>query len=159
VLCRVLGALPSAFCRMLCRVLFVGHSAKKPLSSATLGKVLLSVTIAFMRAGLSAQKYTRQWCLSQVPNTRRTVALGKGPSAAVYSWRPLTFTECRALALGKEASLPSVNRLTLGRACFAECHFWTLGKVYFLFFFFSQPKFLWYVPTLCRPTCIILAQL
>jgi hypothetical protein len=31
----------------LCRVLFVAHSAKKSLSSATLGKVLLSVTITF----------------------------------------------------------------------------------------------------------------
>jgi hypothetical protein len=35
---RVLGAL---------RVLFIGHSAKKPLPSAALGKVLLSVTTPF----------------------------------------------------------------------------------------------------------------
>jgi hypothetical protein len=31
----------------LCRVLFVGHSAKKPLPSAALSKVLLSVTSPF----------------------------------------------------------------------------------------------------------------
>jgi hypothetical protein len=36
-----------AECFALCQVLFVGHSAKKPLPSAGLGKVLLSVTSAF----------------------------------------------------------------------------------------------------------------
>jgi hypothetical protein len=34
----------------LCRVLFVGHSAKKYLPSAALGKVLLSVTTAFIES-------------------------------------------------------------------------------------------------------------
>jgi hypothetical protein len=28
----------------------------------------------------------------------------------------------------------------------------------FLFFLFCQPNFLWYIPTLCRPTCTILGQ-
>jgi hypothetical protein len=50
--------------------------------------------------------------------------------------------------------LPSVNQLTLGKGFFAECHLWTLGKVHFF-----QPNFLWYVSTLCRPTCTILGQL
>jgi hypothetical protein len=35
---------------------------------------------------------------------------------------------------------------------------WTLGKVHF-YFLFSQPKFLWCVPTLYRPTYTILRQL
>jgi hypothetical protein len=34
----------------------------------------------------------------------------------------------------------------------------TQEKYIFIFFFF-QPNFLWFVPTLCRPTCTILAQL
>ena len=34
-------------CQALCRVLFVGHSAKTLLPSAALGKVLLSVTSSF----------------------------------------------------------------------------------------------------------------
>jgi hypothetical protein len=55
-------------------------------------------------------------------------------------------------------TLPSVHTLTLGKGFFAECHFWTLGKVHF-YFFISQPNLLWYVPTLCRPTCTILGQL
>jgi hypothetical protein len=38
------------------------------------------------------------------------------------------------MALGKEASLPSVLRLTFGTACFVESHFWTLGKVFFFLF-------------------------
>jgi hypothetical protein len=113
----------------LCWVLFVGHSAKKPLSSAALGKVLLSVMTAFTKSrALSIEIHSAK------------AALGKGPSAAVYSWRPLGFAERWPLALGKEASLPSVNRLTLDKECFAECHPRTLGKVYFIFFF-SQPNF------------------
>jgi hypothetical protein len=36
-----------AECQELCRVLFVGHSAKQPLPRAALGKVLLSVTSSF----------------------------------------------------------------------------------------------------------------
>jgi hypothetical protein len=35
-----------------------------------------------------------------------------------------------SLALGKEAYLPSVLRLTLGKNFFTECHSLTLGKVY-----------------------------
>jgi hypothetical protein len=31
--------------------------------------------------------------------------------------------------------------LTLGKAYFAECHFWTLGKVYFYFFYFPNQIF------------------
>jgi hypothetical protein len=34
---------------------------------------------------------------------------------------------------------------------------WALDKVYIFFIFFT--KLLWYVPTLCRPTCTILGQL
>jgi hypothetical protein len=36
--------------RALCRVLFVGHSAKTSLSSAALGKVLLLVTTTFTKS-------------------------------------------------------------------------------------------------------------
>jgi hypothetical protein len=42
------------------------------------------------------------------------------------------------LALGKEASLSSVNQLTLGKERFTKCHSWTLSKVYFLFFSFPN---------------------
>jgi hypothetical protein len=68
------------------------------------------------------------------------------------------FAESLVLALDKESSLPSASRLTLDRASFAECRSWTLDKVYF-YFLFCQPNFLWYVLTLCRPTCTILGQL
>jgi hypothetical protein len=42
------------------------------------------------------------------------------------------FAELQALALGKEASLPSVLHLT---------HSWTLGKVDFYFFIFPTKLF------------------
>jgi hypothetical protein len=38
-------------------------------------------------------------------------------------------------------TLSSVARITLGKLCFAECQSWTLGKVYFNFFSFSNQTF------------------
>jgi hypothetical protein len=70
----------------------------------------------------------------------------------------VNFAKRRSLALDKEDSLPSAPRSILGKESFAEYHFWTLDKVYFIFFF-SQPNFLQYVPTLCGLTCFIFAQL
>jgi hypothetical protein len=57
------------------------------------------------------------------------------------------FAECHSLTLSKEDSLSSVNRMTLDKAFFTECLFWVFGKIHF-YFLFSQPNFLWYVPTL-----------
>jgi hypothetical protein len=37
--------------------------------------------------------------------------------------------------------VPSVLRMTLGRASFAECLTWALGKVYFYFFYFANQTF------------------
>jgi hypothetical protein len=73
------------------------------------------------------------------------------------------FTEYRDLALSKEffnskmhfaecplgdtrqtlfhETLLSVHRLTLGRACCAECPLRTLDKVYFYFFYFASQTF------------------
>jgi hypothetical protein len=138
--CMATGIRLFTECLALCWVLFVRHSAKKYMSSATLGKVLFSVTTCLLRAGLSAQVDTRQRSLCWVPNTRRTMTLGKGP-LAVYSRWPLSFAKHRDLVLGKEATLPSVSRPTLGKPCFAECHPWTLGRVYFYFIYFPNQTF------------------
>jgi hypothetical protein len=55
-------------------VLFVGHSAKKPLPSAALGKVLRSLKSLFNECRtLGTAKHSAK------------MALGKGPLAAVYS--------------------------------------------------------------------------
>jgi hypothetical protein len=37
--------------------------------------------------------------------------------------------------------LPSVSPLALDKACFAECHLWTLGKLLFYFFYFPYQIF------------------
>jgi hypothetical protein len=42
--------------RSLCRVLFIGHSAKTTLPSAALGKVLRSVTRQFTECGGTLQR-------------------------------------------------------------------------------------------------------
>jgi hypothetical protein len=53
----------------------------------------------------------------------------------------VTFAERQPLALGKEATLTSVASPTLGKLSFAECHPWTLGKLYFYFFLFPTKLF------------------
>jgi hypothetical protein len=129
---------------------FVGHSAKKALPRAALGKVRLSATSLF----------TECWTLGTTPHSAKAkVALGKGPSAAV--------PKLTVVSLYRE---PRVG--TRQRVFFAECQIvgtrqrilcrvssLDTGQSIFLFFWFCLPNFLWYVPTLCRPTGIICRQL
>jgi hypothetical protein len=100
--------------------------------SQSLGKDFFNLKIHFAECPGSS---TRQRRLCRVPTDKHSAKNG---------FRVLKIT------------LPSAPRMTLGKTFFAECHSRTLDKVYFLF---SLPNFLWYVPTLCRPTCTILAQL
>jgi hypothetical protein len=128
------------------------------LPSVTLGKVLLSVTSVFTESRtLSTEIHSAKKSLSSAEHS----ANGSSQQKAVSSRPKLTvviFAERQTSALVKETSLPSVRRETLGTIFFAECHSWTLDKILFIFLF-SRPNFLWYVPTLCRPTCTILVQL
>jgi hypothetical protein len=134
-----------AECRRLCRVLFIGHSAKTPLSSAALGKVLHSVKIWFTECRiLGTAKHSAKTALPRVKHSAK-MALGKGPLAAVYSWRPSVFAECQILDT-RQSVLCRVSSLDTRQSIF-------------LFFLFCLPNFLWYVPTLCRPICIICGQL
>jgi hypothetical protein len=48
---------------------------------------------------------------------------------------------------------------TRQRRYFTKCPTFDTRQSIFLFFFFPQPNFLWYVATLCRLKCSILAQL
>jgi hypothetical protein len=142
-----------AECCIFCRVPFVGHSAKKALPSAALGKVRLSAQSPF----------TEFWTLGKDKfaecHTLGKGALGKGPSTAVPKLTAVSL--CREPKSG-----------TRQRVFFAEClkantrqsflcrvSYLDTRQSIFLFFWFCLPNFLWYVPTLCRPTCIICGQL
>jgi hypothetical protein len=104
------------------------------------------------------RKLSAKTCLPSVKQSTK-VALAKGPSAAVLKLTAVSL--CRGPRVG-----------TRQRGFFAECQIFgtrqrTLFRVssldtrqiIFLFFRFCPPNFLWYVPTLCRPTCIICGQL
>jgi hypothetical protein len=84
--CRVTtGIRAFAECRWLCRVLFIGHSAKKTLPSAALGKVLRSVKSLFTECRtLGTAKHLAKTALPSVKHSAKT-ALDKGPLATVYS--------------------------------------------------------------------------
>jgi hypothetical protein len=134
-----------AECRWLCRVLFIGHSAKPTLPSAALSKVLRSVKILFTECGtLGTPQHSAKTALPRVRHSTKR-ALGKGPLAAVYSWRPSVFAECHILGT-RQRTLCRVPSLDTRQSIF-------------LFFLFCLPNFLWYVPTLCRPIFIICGQL
>jgi hypothetical protein len=97
-----------AECRRLCRVLFIGHSAKPTLPSAALGKVLRSVKSLFTECRtLGTAKHSAKTVLPSVKHSTN-MALGKGPLAAVYSWRPSVFAECQISGTRQRESLPSV---------------------------------------------------
>jgi hypothetical protein len=134
------GSLPSAFCRAL-------------------GKVLHSVTISFTECRtLDTEIHSVKTSLPSGKHSAK-VALGKGSSAAVLKLTAVS--PCRGPTVGTRQS-----------GFFAECQILgtrqrTLYRVssmdtrqsIFLFFKFCPPNFLWYVSTLCRPTCIICGQL
>jgi hypothetical protein len=74
-----------AKCQALCRVLFIGHSAKKTLPRAALGKVLRSVKSLFTECGtLGTEKHSANTALPSGKHSAK-MSLGKGPLAAVYS--------------------------------------------------------------------------
>jgi hypothetical protein len=60
-----------AECRRLCRVLFIGHSAKKALPSAALGKRRLSAKIPFTECLTLGTRRTRQRHVCRESNTRQ----------------------------------------------------------------------------------------
>jgi hypothetical protein len=106
-LCRVLSALPSAFCRAL-------------------GKVLLLITTVFIESRtLGTERHSAKTTLSSAKHS----ANGGARQRTVSSHRLLTdviFVERRALAFGKKATFSSLPHPTLIKVCFAECHSWTL---------------------------------
>jgi hypothetical protein len=74
-----------AECRRLCRVLFIGHSAKSTLPRAALGRVLRSVKILFTECrALGTAKHSAKTVLPSVKHSAN-MALGKGPLAVVYN--------------------------------------------------------------------------
>jgi hypothetical protein len=121
-LCRVFGALPSAFCPALGKVMLLVITTFD--ESSTLGTGIHSAKISLPSAKHSAKCSSRQRAVS------RRLKL-----------TAVTFAESQVLPLSKESSLPSAPRLTLGRASFAECRSWTLGKLHFLFFLFPTKLF------------------
>jgi hypothetical protein len=66
-------------------LLFIGHSAKKTLPSAALGKVLCSIKSLFTKCRtLGTAKHSIKTALPSGKHSAKK-ALGKGPLVAVYS--------------------------------------------------------------------------
>jgi hypothetical protein len=93
----------------LCRVPFVGHSAKTALPRAALGEFLLSVTSWFTECRTLG-----------TGELSAKVALGKGPSATIIKLTAVSL--CRGPRVG-----------TRQKGFFVECLLWTLAKHIFIF--------------------------
>jgi hypothetical protein len=83
-------------------------------------------------------------------SSARSLALGK----AVFAECPLGDTRQRLSLFFVECHPADTRQSLLCRVSTS----WHSAK-YICIFLFSQPKFLWCVSTLCRPTCTILGQL
>jgi hypothetical protein len=97
-----------AECWILCRVPFVGHSAKKALPRAALGKVRLSAKSPFTECWtLGRGQHSAKTRLPSVKHSAKK-ALGKGPSLAVPKLTAVSL--CRVPTVGSRQ-----------RCFFAEC--------------------------------------
>jgi hypothetical protein len=148
-----------AECWILCWVPFVGHSAKKALSRAALGKVRLSAQRLFTECWtLGRGQHSAKTSLPSVKHSAKG-ALGKKSSAAVPKLTAISI--CRVPTVGSrqrcffaECQAAGTRQRKLCRVSYSDTR-----QSIFLFFWFCLPNFLWYVPTLRRPTCIICGQL
>jgi hypothetical protein len=118
------------------------------LPRAALGEFLLSVTSWFTECRTLG-----------TGELSAKVALGKGPSAAVIRLTDVSL--CRGPSVGTrqrgffvECQIFGTRQRVLCRVSFLDTR-----QSIFLLFRFCPPNFLWYVPTLCRLTCIICGQL
>jgi hypothetical protein len=97
----------------------------------------------------------------RVQDTRYSEALGKDCFAESQT---LGNDDSRQMTVSGRLQLTAVslcrvlNSWHSVKRVFTECLPWTLGKEFFIFLFWPS-NFLWYVPTLCRPTYTILGQL
>jgi hypothetical protein len=125
----------------LCRVLFVGHSANKPLPSVAFGKGPLSVTTMFaesMTLGTEIHS-TKISLLSDVHSAKG--GSQQRSSATIKSWRSLPLLRVEFGHSAKNLLCRVPLRSTLDRVGFVECPSSTLGKVYFYFFYFTNQTF------------------
>jgi hypothetical protein len=137
-------------------VLFIRHSAKRTLPSAALGKEDFAERRTRQSPALGKELVYR------VQDTRHSEALGKD---CFVERQTLDKDDSRQRAVSGRLQLTAVSLCRVSniwhsaKRVFIECLLWILGKSYFYFFYFGHQTFLWYVPTLCRPTCTILIQL
>jgi hypothetical protein len=149
-LCRVPAALPSAFYHALDKEDFAQRRTRQ---SPALGKELVyRVHDTRHRETLGKAVFAERRTLGKDGSRQRavsghlqltTVSLCRGPKAGTRQSR--FFAECQISGTRQRGSLPSV--------------FCGHSTKHIFIFLFWPPNFLWYVPTLCRPTCTILGQL
>jgi hypothetical protein len=141
------AALPSAFYRALSKADFVEC---RPWQSPAFGKELVyRVQDTRHSEALDKDCFAKRQTLGKDGSRQRAVSgrlqlmavsICRGPKVGTRQSR--FFAECQISGTLQRVSLPSV--------------FCGHSAKHIFIFLFSQRNFLWYVSTLCRPTCTIL---
>jgi hypothetical protein len=140
------GPLPSA---NLCRVLFLGHSRQSP----ALGNELVYRVQDTRHGNTLGKDIFAEWPTLGEGGARQRAVSGRLKLTAVSLCQgPRAGTQQRGFFA--ESQISGTRQRPLYRVSSLDTR-----QSIFLFFKFWQPNFLWYVPTLCRPTCTILGQL
>jgi hypothetical protein len=106
-----------AECPTLCRVHFVGDSARPSLLIATLGEIRLSATTSFTES----ETLGIEWHMEKPPLSSVKLSAKRDARQRVVSSR--------------------LSKLTLGKSVFCRVSFLTLDNVYFYFFSLSHQTF------------------
>jgi hypothetical protein len=129
-----------AECWPLCRVPFVGHSAKTALTRAALGKVRLSAKSLFTECWtLGTEPHSAKTSLPSVkPSAKR--ALGKGPSAAIPKLTAVSL--CREPMVGARQRVFFAECPLFGtrQSCLCRVSSLDTRQSIFLIFFILSPK-------------------
>jgi hypothetical protein len=146
----VLGALSSVFSRALGKDSFAeSHTRQSP----TLGnEVVYRVQDTRCRRTLGKNFYAECRTLGKEGARQRAVNDRLKLTAVNLCRGPSVVTRQRGFFV--ECPPAGTRQRQLCRVSFLDTR-----QSIFLFFKFWQPNFLWYVSTLCRPTCTILGQL
>jgi hypothetical protein len=153
-LCRVPDSLPSAFCRALGKGGFVESRTRQ---SPALGNELVYRAANTRqdtrhRKTLGKDRFTERQTLDKGGSRQRAVS---GRSKA-DGRQPLLRAECRHSTKWFLCRVPNTWHSTKNSLLSVFCGH---SAKHIFIFKFCPPNILWYVPTLCRPTCIICGQL
>jgi hypothetical protein len=149
-LCQVPTSLPSAFSRTLDKEVFAESRTQQ---SPALGNELVYRVQDTRHRNTLVKHMFAEWQTLGKGGARQRAVSGRLKLTAVSLCRG-SRADTRQRGFFAECQISGTRQRPLYRVSSLDTR-----QSIFLFFKFWQQNFLWYIPTLCRPTCNILGQL